>query len=204
MLLPEAEGHARRFLALPDFLNLAGRVDVAGGIRRKKPDPHDIEIVAIPKRRMLRFGDKSANPIYNWATEMKLRGFLKDRLDKNGRKAFGEKFMRLLFCVEGYEIPLDLFCCERGNWGLTFALRTGPADWNHLLVTSVRHGGAMPRDITMRDGWLWRLEVNLMQRLDTFEEADFFRLLGVPLIPPEERTLARLRQLIHTRASNSP
>jgi len=48
--------------------------------------------------------------------------------------------------------------CERietAGWGVVFALRTGPGDFNKLLVTNVRFGGACPAGRKVAGGRVW-------------------------------------------------
>lgn len=172
------------------------RIEIAGGIRRGKPDPHDIEIVAVPRLEvytatvdMFSTEQRTHNlldqELARWRTERRLS----DRPDKHGRAAWGERFKRVQFHDGDDVIPLDIFSVlPPAQWGVIFAIRTGPAEFGHKLVTSRLDGGAKPVGVEIKEG---SITLN-GSRVDVPEEDDYFRLLGVPTWPPEQRSLARL------------
>ena len=174
------------------------RIEIAGSVRRGAPDPHDIEIVAIARMQVAvavrdMFRDTQTtmserNLFDELLAEWKADGRLRDRPDKNGRAAWGPKFKRAL-TAEG--VAVDIFSCGRGlgsQWGVIFAIRSGPADFSHALVTSQLYGGFMPGGMRVKDGQLWRNGI----LVETPSEEDFFRELGLPCWPPAERLLSRL------------
>jgi len=177
------------------------RIEIAGSIRRGKPDVGDIEIVAIPKfeereRRLDMFTTvtEAEDWLHLTCFGLRLDGVFSDRLDKNGRPAFGSKFKRLLY--RGF--PLDLFVTTRECWGCIYLIRTGPAEFGQQLVLKASQGGWLPRGFFFRDGRLWKLPppydaslVDLAKRIDTPEEADVFRALGYEFVPPEQRGTQR-------------
>ena len=87
------------------------RIEIAGSIRRKKPEVKDIEIVAIPSDRF-----QLGLIVNKWK---KIRG-----------EVLGKYTQRVL--PEG--INLDLFFATRKNWGLIFAIRTGSAEYSHKIL----------------------------------------------------------------------
>ena len=90
------------------------RIEIAGSIRRRKPEVKDIEIVAIPKPYDVGlFASGIATVVSKW---QKVKGELPCKYTQ-----------RIL--PEG--IKLDLFFAEPGNWGLIYAIRTGSADYSH-------------------------------------------------------------------------
>jgi DNA polymerase/3'-5' exonuclease PolX len=165
------------------------RVAIAGSIRREKADIGDIEIVAVPVIRYRHadlFGDvlTEIDTLHEEVAVWRENGFVWDRLDKNGRSAFGAKFKRLVYrCALG-EMPLDLFSTTRDQFGAIFAIRTGCAQFSKRLVTSVLEGGCMPIGMKQRDGSLW----DGGREIPTPEEDDFFRALGRETLPPAART----------------
>ncbi|MBN1287868.1 MAG: hypothetical protein JXB47_20890 [Anaerolineae bacterium] len=158
------------------------RVEVAGSVRRGAATVGDIEIVAVglPMPR-LEFG----KPI---PTQTPLERLL-NRLDAEykiaKRKRWGPKFKQLYY----RNCPVDLFVVPAEEWGAAFVIRTGPAAFSRLLVTPRAQGGAMPGGMRQRDNRLWRGGAALA----TPEEADYFAALGLPVIAPAERTVARLK-----------
>ena len=116
------------------------------------------------------------------------------------------------------KVPVDLFqVIQPRQWGVIYAIRTGPGDFNKLLVTSQWFGGACPKDRKVAGGRVWfiapdlkdlaRMPASRFARLaergeidasmiPTPTEEDFFRQLGVPCWPPEQRTERRLMQFV--------
>jgi len=195
--LAEAEALADELLAL--LRPACIRLEVAGSIRRRKPDCGDVELVAIPKLAYsddlfgLRDDVHPFNELDALCAELREAGVLGERLDKNGRRAWGSAMKRATF--KGF--ALDLFTCTPEQWGVTFAIRTGGALFSHALVTA-RHvevrdesgrsygGGLCPPWLHFRD-WRVKRTDEAGNPFPTPEEEDVFDLLGVPFIPPQER-----------------
>ena len=180
------------------------RIEVAGSVRRRKADPHDLELVAIPRLEVLTakkdmFEDTQvamaeSNLLDELLGEWKAGGRLRDRPDKNGRGAWGPKFKRAL-TADG--VAVDIFSCGPGlgsQWGVIFAIRTGPADFSHAIVTSRLEGGFMPVGMQVKDGALWINGDGGRALIETPEEEDFFEAINLPCWPPEERSLLRLAE----------
>jgi len=165
------------------------QIQVAGSVRRRKAEPKDVEIVY--RAEMVSGGlfdavefDFLAEPATEGAvSELCRQGFW--RFDPEVRRN-GPKHKRLIHAASG--VVVELFRAEEGNWGVILALRTGPKEFNRVFVSKPWHGGAMPIDMAMREGWLWRLG----QRLETPTEEGFFEALGLPWWEPEGRTGERL------------
>jgi DNA polymerase/3'-5' exonuclease PolX len=138
------------------------RIEIGGSIRRGKTEVKDIEVVAIPKPYDVGlFASGIALIVDQWG---KVRGELPCKYTQ-----------RIL--PDG--IKLDLFMCEPNNWGLIYALRTGPSEWNQsFLLPSVTASG-----LIMRDGYLWRGSEQIYVR----SEDDLFRILGKEFVPVKER-----------------
>jgi len=169
-LLHATAAHLLALLSAPG----GARVELAGSIRRRRPDPHDIELVAAP------VGDEFDNRLL----ELQMLGIL--QLDP-AHKASGPRYQRRLF----RGAPVDIFMVRPpAQWGVIFAIRTGPAGFNTHTVTARSAGGLMPARMRCSGGQLWRDDMPLT----TPEEADHFRELGIPFWSPEQRTLARLLQ----------
>lgn len=136
------------------------RIEIAGSIRRLKPECKDIEIVAIPRKYFLE------------------EYFIKQK----GRYIFskcGKSYKQFIYRAT----QIDLFLCSKDNWGLIFLIRTGSdvfsrnvlADWKR-----VSHGG-------YSDGGYLHTAVG--EKLITPEESDVFKLIEWKFIEPERRSL---------------
>lgn len=152
------------------------KIQIAGSIRRGKPEVKDIEIVCQPKNEPVI--DMFGNEIAQFsALESYLSQVQNVRFVKNGEKY---KQIRL---PEG--INLDLFIVTPpAQYGVILAIRTGPAEYSHWLVTPKRQGGGCPSFLKVKEGALH----NNGKTLLTPEEKDFFEALGVPWTPPDQRS----------------
>lgn len=175
------------------------RIAIAGSIRRRRPDVGDIEIVCVPRietqtRVVDLFGTEETEELdllNARCVGLLPDGTLDNRLDKNGRVAFGAKYKRLLY--QGF--PLDVFSTTPDQWGVIFLLRTGPAEFNQQLVLKRSQGGWLTRGYFFKDGRLWKLPApydaelaEFARPVPTFEEEDVFAALGYAYVPPEERS----------------
>lgn len=186
------------------------RIEVAGGVRRQKPYPHDVELVAVPKYRDVAEGlfDPVRENLLDTAITFLLKGGFIQPAPKHkshrGEKTFetaapfSEKLKSFIFLGE----KVDLFTVTPpAQWGPIFTIRTGDAIFTHRLVSK-----GWPRGIYFRDGGLYQ-HVDLhgryipdgqghpanscnWVRLEAPEEADVFRILGLDFVPPEKRSLA--------------
>lgn len=193
--IPWAEAHAVATELVGLLADACERIEIAGSIRRRKGEVHDIEIVAIARVEQLPseglWGDVELTE-RNWLEGEVHRlvddGTLAPRdvvvtrrdLTQETQQRMGRAYKALVY--QG--VPVDLFITDAERWGCIYALRTGPGDWNQRLVTDCkRHWRRVD------DGRV--LYHN--KPVPTPEEADFFRALGVPWLDPEERRADRLR-----------
>ena len=173
-------------------------IATAGSIRRRKPNVKDIEIVYVPIVDVIPvtlFGDtEKFDRVETKIHHMINSGHLTwdDQVKRRG-----PKYKRLIHCKS--QAVVELFRADRANWGLQLALRTGPAKFNHILVTQRHYKGAMPRHVRMHSGYLW-IDGN---RIDTPDEMTFFHTLDVPVWPPEERTADRLREYLESHRTDN-
>lgn len=196
-----AEAHAAATELVGELADACERIEIAGSVRRRKGEVHDLEIVAIPRR------DTEAlpgmwEPTYLEVDALRItieallgEGRLAARDVEVHRKdgstevqqRMGASYKALVY----RGMPVDLFITDADRWGCILALRTGPGDWNTRLVTDCKR-------------WFRRVEdgrvLHLGKVVPTPEEADFFRALGVPWLDPWERSADRLRfdpRLLH-------
>lgn len=165
-----------------DLVELArpacSRIEIAGSIRRLKSNVKDIELVAIVEDYTSLYERLSQAGRF-------IKPSVPDIIDWDPKP--DAKYVRMLL---NQEIKLDLFVAHPENWGPLFMMRTGGAvgaDGNPFngFVPGVfsrwkkmsgggKMVGCMP---TMPDGL----------QLVCPEEQDFFDLLEMNFVPPEER-----------------
>ena len=147
------------------------RIEIAGSIRRRKPEVGDIEIVAIPKTCPLGlFADTDPIAIPEFCD-------IVNRWPAIKGKPTGKYTQRVL----PDDIILDLFIARQENWGLIFAIRTGSAAYSHHVLASAwcRAG------YHSMDGML----VKGFHKVPVREERDLFTLIGLPWAEPWQRNL---------------
>jgi DNA polymerase/3'-5' exonuclease PolX len=137
------------------------RIEIAGSIRREKPECKDIEIVCIP--------DKSGVPLMNHLLR------LVDSVDLMFKKN-GQKYKKFLY--DG--IWVDLFITDDIHWGLTYLIRTGSKEFNIKMVERLKKFG-----YTMKDGELLAGKNKL--KVYAPAEIDIFELVEMYFIEPKNR-----------------
>ncbi len=140
------------------------RIEIAGSIRRKKPEVKDIEIVAIPKP---------------YETGLFANGIVP--IVEQWQKVKGELPCKYTQRVLPEGIKLDLFFATRENWGLIFAIRTGSAEYSHKVLGSAW----VKKGYHSNGGYLYAGN----QRITVLEEKDLFERIGVDYVEPEIRNL---------------
>ena len=73
------------------------------------------------------------------------------------------------------------------QFGLALIEHTGPAEFWTWLTRSQREGGALPADIAIEDGALWRVSEGRRRMLPMGTERDVFDVIGLPYQSPTER-----------------
>lgn len=164
------------------------RIEIAGSIRRKRPEVKDIELVAIPKYSQKGepvrdlFGNIIAPiPRINLLVEA-CKAMTKTRWIKPGTseiidwplKPDGKYFRGLLPCG----LKLDLFTATPDSWGYILAIRTGSAEFSMKLATKwVAAGYKGDHGMLTKGG----------RPFPVREEHDLFNLLYVPYVEPQFR-----------------
>lgn len=154
------------------------RAEIAGSVRRKKSDVKDIEIVAIISDYELLFASLRDVGVF-------IKPGVPDVIPWEPK--VGAKYLRLML---NEQIKLDLFVASEDNWGTLYMMRTGSATgkngdaWNGFIPKMFHRwkvlsgGGKMTGCLpTSVDG----------TQLPCPEEIDFFELLDMNFVPPEER-----------------
>ena len=139
------------------------RIEIAGSVRRKKENVKDIEICLVPKNK---------NKLFNVLGLFLLKNKKDFKYFKNGDryKQFGFK-----------GINIDMFIGNEDNWGLLFAVRTGPAEFSTKILSTWKKvtGGGYSKD-----GYLHDKEDKIFH---TPEETDVFNLCKMEWVEPEFR-----------------
>lgn len=175
------------------------RIEIAGSVRRGKPEVHDAEVVIIPTPDLLPLTDKF---IADGRAQYALYG-------EKRTKRWGQNYRGLLF--DG--IKCELFMTSEESWGYQYWLRTGPGDANTFIMrwlglpyihAPIRFQGGYGwySRHWWHDGKAWVAEEK--QRLRIATEEDLFAVLGMPFIPPSERTEMRYKALTNKRSYQWP
>lgn len=178
------------------------RIEIAGSIRRRKPEVKDIELVAVPRVDMTTatdlwgtpepvdllegrvsalFMESAARP--DWQDGLQLREVEMVRADGSivRTQRSGPAYKALLW----RRIPVDLFIVRPPgtDWGVIFTIRTGPADWSQRLVTDCQR-------------WFMRVEGGRLlhhgEHVPCPEERDFLEAIGQEWVEPSERSAERV------------
>lgn len=186
------------------FAGCFDRWEFAGSVRRRVPEVSDVEHVVIPafatKPADALFGEPvRVNRFLERADELVASGELTKHLYANGFR-WGEKYRGFDYRGHTHEV----FCATPDNFGPTLAIRTGPADFSKRLVTGLLRNG-----LRNKDGQVWRCipcagcgPYSAIQEkcpecggtcliptevIPCPSEAEYFKLCGVPFMPPERR-----------------
>ncbi len=171
-------------LALADELRArlapaCARIEIAGSLRRQSATVGDIELVAIPRVTfdVNLFGEPVGEP--QSAVDAALVDIVGPpdswRWSKNG-----PAYKQFMYGP----LEVDLFLVHPETWGIQFMIRTGNAEFSHWMVSQRKIGGALPSDLRVHEARLWRAGI----ALPTPEEADVFRAIGLPYVPPPARS----------------
>lgn len=163
------------------------RIELKGGLARRKPDVHDIDIMVQPngRRPALQFGMKEKD-----APRSDLDLALHS-LTENGLLRFIEGGQRLKkFSIQqGTLNPfrLELYILlPPAQWGVISVIRTGSEEFSKWMVTSRDKGGALPPQYCCMDGGIRKMS-HIEEVLPMPEEEDFFKFCGMPWLAPESR-----------------
>ena len=161
------------------------RIAVAGSIRRERPAPADIDLVAIPRiavqhdllgaecaRRNLLF-EEIARRVAAEARWELVRG--------------GTEAAQNVCTFIANAVQVDVFCATDQTWGTVLLCRTGSKDHNIWLAQRAQ-----------RFGGHWNPHQSLTIRaraIPTFTEEAIYTALDVRFIEPKDREIEYLRRL---------
>ncbi len=179
--LEEAKALAHEVIEL--LHDVEDRIDIAGSIRRLKETVGDIELVCKPAFGWAHWDDEKGEGT-GWTNRHLERVH---QLLGNGTftrregVGVGEKYQGLIY--KG--TALDLFCVlPPAQWGVIFAMRTGPHTYNKRVFVQACNGGLLPAHMRVSQGALYIKGVVA----NTPEEKDYFDLTGLPYRRPEGRS----------------
>jgi len=163
------------------------RIEIAGSVRRGKPDPKDVELLAVPKidnrtAAEPTLFDMPHNLLDEYTDAQIHAERWQHRLDRNGHRSYGKRFKRITV-DDG--VAVDLFSVlPPASWGVLFVVRTGPWQFSKRCMTPHHMRGWLPAGCVVRDGAVWRDG----ERLEIATEREFFLLCGKPWVGPADRT----------------
>ncbi len=179
--LEEAAATANRFVQL--VMDCSERIVVAGSIRRKRPFPKDIDIVAISKVV------DASKP--GWFAPVKTReSLLHSRIDEFVKKGVAKPRVKVdgktmvsefVAFVEFEGLPLDLYYASEETWWGLVQMRTGSARFNTMLATRALGMGLKFHG----DGH--GITRNGVRLDDSLSEESIFKALNLKYLLPEER-----------------
>lgn len=180
--LQVARDHAERIAAM--LRPHCTQIDIAGSIRRQKPEVSDIEIVCIP----------ALEPVGLFADQWQRKHEFVEAVAQLPRikgNASDGRYTQRRDPHSG--MAVDIFMAAPDNYGLILILRTGSADFNQqkLLVALKNHR------YTMRDGQIWN---HKGERIPTPTEEAVFALAGMDWVAPEKRVVALKNKPFYERA----
>jgi hypothetical protein len=186
------------------------RWEIAGSIRRHRPEVGDIEHVVIPA-----FGIALGDGLFGERTNLLFRELDRRVACGNLRKhLYGGKSPRWGELYRGVDVPWlysggtlhEFFCADAANWGSVLAIRTGPAEQNPRLMNGLRTNG-----LRHYQGRVWLCEPcasccapgdggpiadcpvckgtgdRLVSPVATPDERTLFELAGFPYVEPRRR-----------------
>ncbi len=176
--LAQAEEVAQELLAmLTAFCEV---IQVAGSVRRRKPDVGDVELLCVPLRSLDLFSEPSGDLLAPQLLDLIRSRVLDYRLDNRGRRSFGPLNKNLIHVPSG--IAVDVFTGSLENWGRDLLIRTGSAAFNVRVMSRFQQLGLSghaygPSAVTGAS----------VGRRTAPQEEDMFRLLQWDFIQPEAR-----------------
>ena len=148
------------------------RIEIAGSLRRRRPDVGDIELLVIPKRyREVDFVDRVVRHLLH-------DGILAYRRNTRGSLMYGPKNKFLIDVASG--IAVDIFCTDLECWPVALVVRTGGETTNKRIATAA-----------LRKGWRFHAYGRGFTSPQGEEicrsERDVFEKVGLPYLEPWER-----------------
>ena len=148
------------------------RYQVAGSVRRNKPEVNDLEIVVVPKEQA------GGTDLFGDTIWVRDREFI--NVIRKMKAIKGEPTGRYTRRIYGDppRIEIDFFICQRDNFGLMYAIRTGPVEFSHYLTKRAHYKGLKIQGGMLTEGG---------RTIPIRDEDELFLKLGMPFVFPEAR-----------------
>ena len=181
------------------------RWDVAGSVRRQRPEVGDVEHVVQSRTAEVRVGlfgvERTVNLLHDRLDALVAAGELAKHLYGDSGVRWGDRHRGVSF----HGFAHELFIADGANYGPTLAIRTGPAEFSKRLVS-----GLLCRGLRNHEGYVWecdpcpscsdaqadrgidcwrcgRRRLVPARRVSVPDERAYFELCGVGWIEPEGR-----------------
>lgn len=150
------------------------RLELGGSLRRRERRIGDIELVGQPA---LTGRDLYGEPFFNRSGIYKTL-----RLMSSATRVQGLDRYAKCFDVYDTSLNLDLFMIHPpAQWGVIHLIRTGPAEFSQRCMTRLINRGYRCKDGMIR-------KEGERAAIDTPEEMDVFKLMGMEFVIPEARS----------------
>ena len=147
------------------------KIEVAGSIRRRKPEVGDIELLCIPRYVV------GVDQLDREIGALMVQGILGHRRTRRGSRIYGPK-NKLMIDISG--IGVDIFSTDEKCWPVALVVRTGGKETNKRIATAA-----------LRKGWRFHAYGSGFSTPDgeivCRSEREVFEAVGLPYQQPWER-----------------
>jgi len=147
------------------------KIEVAGSIRRRKPEVGDIELLCIPRYVV------GVDQLDSEIGALMIQGILGHRRTRRGSRIYGPK-NKLMIDISG--IGVDIFSTDEKCWPVALVVRTGGKETNKRIATAA-----------LRKGWRFHAYGSGFSTPDgeivCRSERKVFEAVGLPYQEPWER-----------------
>lgn len=182
-LYPYAKARQAALALIEQLRPACYHIEIAGSIRRVRPQVHDIDLVAWP----IYHDEVSAN-LFGETTQIKSRpDQLLSALGYTTGQAVAVDVDAKILKTVSVGIPVEIYLVERdgSNAGALLQMRTGPAAHNAWLAAR-----AQRMHLSYRAGYgIYRLgeDCRFTKRVDDGSETGIYQALGLPYPQPDQR-----------------
>lgn len=161
------------------------KIEIAGSIRRMKPEVSDVELVFIPVVNQVAddlFGSTDGKDLAAERIDQLVdRGIITRRINSVGHIAAWGPLNKLAVHVAS-GIPVDFFSTSEENWYVSLVVRTGSRDTNLRLTN-----GALRMNKTLHAYGCGVQDRKTGEMIRCESEEQVFAACGVPYLLPEQR-----------------